>query len=83
MTERKKPKPAAAARREARVPLAWRPHATTEKFDGERTEKLLSDLRVENAREAAAECAACAALQQKTGDASALCRPHLQKALGL
>lgn len=65
------------------VPLAWRPHATTEKFAGERTEKLMSDLRVENTREAAVDCAECAALQQKSGDTSALCRPHLQKALGL
>lgn len=78
MNDRGKPK-----RAEARVPLAWRPHATTEKFAGERTEKLLSDLRVENAREAAVDCADCAALQQKSGDTTALCRPHLQKALGL
>lgn len=73
--DRKKPK--------ERVPLAWRPHATTEKFDGERTEKLLSDLRVEDATEAAASCPACAAAQSASGDATALCRPHLQKALGL
>lgn len=73
------------ARKPPRLPLppGSQPGATTEKFAGERTEKLLSDLRVENAREAASTCAACAALQQKSGDASALCRPHLQKALGL
>lgn len=75
MDSRKKPK--------TRIPLAWRPHASQEKFEGERTEKLLSDLRVENVQGAAVDCADCVALQQKSGDPTTLCRPHLQKALGL
>lgn len=73
------------ARKPPRLPLppGWRPGPSGEKFDGERTEKLLSDLRVEDAAEAAAACDACAAAQQKSGDPTALCRAHLQKALGL
>ncbi len=73
------------ARKPPRLPLppGWQPGARTEKFAGERTEKLLSDLRVEDATAAAVDCADCAALQKNSNDPTALCRPHLSRALGL
>jgi len=73
------------ARKPPRLPLppGWQPGAAPEKFAGERTEKLLSDLRVENATAATVDCADCAALQKNSSDSTAMCRLHLARALGL
>jgi hypothetical protein len=49
----------------------------------ERLRASVQDLRTQDTYEAAAACPACRAAQAQSGDASALCQPHLARALGL
>lgn len=49
----------------------------------ERLRAAVQGLRTEDTYSAAAACPACRDAQQHSGDASALCPPHLAKAMGL
>ena len=48
----------------------------------ERLQEKLQDLRTQDTYEESTACAECQAEQRRTGDATALCIAHMQRALG-
>lgn len=50
--------------------------------DAERLRNSLQDARNEDIYEAAAECADCQKARATAGDPTALCSPHLRRAMG-
>jgi hypothetical protein len=57
--------------------------AIVPRSDEERLREAKQSLRNEEAYEASAACADCEKERHKSGDATALCAPHLKRALGI
>ncbi len=51
--------------------------------DEERLRQAMQELRNDDAYRDSADCPACAAERQRSGDATALCQQHLLSAMGM